>query len=265
MNDLQSLIQKRKSLIYEFVRETGESVFPVRNKVMEQWKNYCTHCPPDTFLILCNLQKHTIIQTHGAATIGFEISNEIDLQQHTHENHQLFYSNFILSIKLISYKYADKKSLLSLKFVNLRAIKNTEGDYIYSKITSSPVSIDKNGYINEMVSWYTPITSYTGEPFVSKLIINEKSAKKNQIKKYHNQMLKESYNYIQFTKRQKEIISLMKNGIQKSDIAYQLNISIRTVEKYKEMIFSKGKVLIPYNRFRSADDVVFHLSEMGFI
>lgn len=266
MHNLEKLIRRNKENLSKYIPSNPSITRPEQNPNLRTWKEYTTYCPPDTFMIMHNLITKEVIHMHNVGNMGYDISYVTDIIQSTHENHTPFLMHNITCLLLTIYKYHNgDPSLMNIYATSLRSLKNNKNEYQQLKLTSLPISQDINNNPIEYITWYTPIEPYEGQPYQVQLIPLKIGGGNEAIISTYQNLRKESFGYLKFTKRQEEVLLLIKDGLNKHQISKKLKIAIRTVEKYNEQILNKGKSLFSMNSFKTSKDVVYHLSKMNIL
>jgi DNA-binding CsgD family transcriptional regulator len=265
MQSLENLIHKKKEELSSFT-PSYSPIAQYKKSSFKTWKEYSDNCPPDTFMVMHNLLTREVIHSHKVDQMGYEANHLLDTIHSTHENDTSFLSYNITSLLLTIFKYHNgDRQLMNICLTRLRSLRNNKNLFQYLKITSLPISHDSQNNPIVYITWFTLIEPYNGQPYQVKMVPIKPSIESEVIVTTYNNLIKESFHHLSFTKRQKQIIQMINNGHKKKAISEQLQIAIRTVEKYNEQILNKGKLIFRLNSFRSSQDVVSHLSRMNIL
>ncbi|MFT6333964.1 MAG: hypothetical protein ACI86M_002725 [Saprospiraceae bacterium] len=266
MHSLEKLIQRNKEELSNFLPSYSPITQSKKSTSQKTWKEYSDNCPPGTFMIMHNLITREVIHMHNVAQMGCDINHVTDIIQSTHENHTPFLMHNMTCLLLTIYKYHNgDPNLMNIYATSLRSLKNNKNEYQQLKLTSLPITRDTYNNPIEYITWYTPIEPYDGQPYQVRLIPIKYDARNEAIISTYQSLRKDSFSYLKFTKRQEEVLLLIKDGLNKHQISEELQIAIRTVEKYNEQILNNGKSLFSLNSFKTSKDVALYLSKMNIL
>ncbi len=149
-------------------------------------------------------------------------------------------------IKDFFVNHLDKNKITDYKIIYSYDMIDQYGKSRTMLLQATPLSISEEGFVKHVLSIHTDISHITpkASPNVSFMDLTGEKSYLNvdsQKGKFSMQYVLGAENTPDYTKREKQIIQLLSQGLESSEIAEVLNISFNTVTTHRRNILRKGE------------------------
>jgi DNA-binding CsgD family transcriptional regulator len=264
--DPNAHLEKVRMMISE---RLGSPVDPPWEEVKAKWDGMCRFSPPRTFMFVVDIKKDGMLLSNGMSLLGFPDNKEFSssaFSELVHVNQRLMMLYQTLCVHEIFFTHPQLIKGKDVVYCTSRGIRDVNDKYWLCYQTATPLQYDENDIMVRYLSSYKILGEYHGEAFGTEIYTSPKFPREQKdLNRLVAEIKANMINALGFSRLQKQVVEYMAIKLSSSEIAKQLEISKRTLEKHRKNILDQARTSFPLNSFNSAADVVDYLVKQKII
>lgn len=223
-----------------------------------EWNSHCKYLPPQVGIEISDWLRPQTYRSYQMDKLVLEgVPSESE-----HKEYMLSYQQWAKLHRqelmlLLPQIRIDEHVKASISYVMYLPMMTAAGKICQVKIISRPLLTALGQITTTFLSWYNVLLDFVGQPVHSYILPEGKFSEQYQ------QSLSGVFDLLNYTIRERRVIALTHEGYSKTDISEQLQVTIRTIEKYNQNILRKTRELFGFGQLSSTKEAVLRLSIAG--